>query len=188
VRAPGDELFEILRREVPKLEIIAEDLGSITPEVAALRDKFQFPGMRLAQFSFSAGEEDWPERWPENCVGYTGTHDNDTTRGWWEDDGSLNAGRPAEQAEKERSAFRRAVGREPDRPSWDLTCLVWRSPARLVLAPMQDLLNLGREARMNRPGTAQGNWRWRLEAGALDARAAGRLGVLTGQTGRAPGS
>ena len=186
VRAPGDELFETIRREVPKLEIIAEDLGTITPEVAALRDKFAFPGMRLAQFSFSGGEADWPERWPENSVGYTGTHDNDTTRGWWEDDGTLNAGRTAEQADAERAAFKRALRREPEKPSWDLLLMTWRSPARLVLAPAQDLLNLGREARMNRPGTAEGNWRWRLEPGRLDGRVAGRLGVLTGQTGRAP--
>ncbi|MBI3288247.1 MAG: 4-alpha-glucanotransferase [Elusimicrobia bacterium] len=186
VHAPGDELFTTIRRAVPKLEIIAEDLGVATPEVIALRDKFELPGMQLAQFSFGGSEAQWPERWPERCVGYTGTHDNDTTRGWWEDDGTLNALRPPAQAEKERRAFRRALGREPELPSWDLTSLVWRSPARTVIVPMQDLLNVGSEGRMNRPGTTEGNWRWRLEPGALSPRLAGRLGLLTGACGRAP--
>lgn len=186
VTAPGDELFETLRREVPALEIVAEDLGVATPAVIALRDQFKFPGMRLAQFSFGGEEKDWPASWPEDCVGYTGTHDNDTTRGWWEDDGSLNAQRSAAQAEKERRAFRRALGREPELPSWDMLSLVWRSPARTAIVPMPDLLNCGGEARMNRPGTAQDNWRWRMEPGQLTARLAGRLALLTGACGRAP--
>jgi len=186
VAAPGDELFEAVRREVPALEIVAEDLGVATPGVIALRDKFKLPGMRLAQFSFGGEEKDWPENWPENCVGYTGTHDNDTTRGWWEDDGSANAQRSAAQAEKERRAFRRALGREPVLPSWDMLSLVWRSPAHTVIAPMPDLLNLGGNCRINRPGTTENNWRWRMEPGMLTARLAGRLALLTGACGRAP--
>ncbi|MDE2490669.1 MAG: 4-alpha-glucanotransferase, partial [Elusimicrobia bacterium] len=113
VRAPGDELFETVRREVPRLEIVAEDLGSITPEVVALRDKFSFPGMKIAQFSFGGGEKDWPARWPENCVGYTGTHDNDTARGWFEDDGTAAAQRTPEAARREREDFLRAAGGAP---------------------------------------------------------------------------
>ncbi len=186
VTAPGDELFETVRREVKGLEIVAEDLGVATPEVIALRDKFNFPGMRLAQFSFGGTEKDWPANWPENCVGYTGTHDNDTIRGWWEDDGTANAQRPAARAEKERRAFRRALGREPEFPSWDMLNLVWRSPARTAIAPMQDLLNCGGDDRMNRPGTTADNWRWRMDAGALTPRLAGRLGQLSGACGRAP--
>lgn len=187
VQAPGDALFETLRREVPALEIIAEDLGTVTPAVTALRDKFAFPGMKIAQFSFGGGEADWPKNWPENCVGYTGTHDNDTTRGWFDDDGSANAGRTAAQAEAERAAFTRAAGGSlPDGPAWAMARLAWASPARLAIAPLQDLLGLTGETRMNRPGTTEGNWRWRMEAGMLDARAAGRLGVLTGAAGRAP--
>ena len=186
VQAPGDEFFETVRREVTGLEIVAEDLGAVTPEVIALRDKFSFPGMRLAQFSFGGSEKDWPGRWPEHSVAYTGTHDNDTTRGWWEDDGTLNAGRSAAQAEKERRAFRRALGREPELPSWDMTTLAWRSPARTAIAPLQDLLNVGGEGRMNRPGTVEANWRWRMDAGALTTRLSGRLGLLTGACGRAP--
>ena len=186
VEAPGDELFEAVRREVPGLQIIAEDLGSVTPPVAALRDKFGFPGMKLAQFSFGGDEKDWPKNWPEDCVGYTGTHDNDTSRGWFDDDGSRNAGRSAAQVEIERAAFLRAAGGPVDAPSWEMTRLVWRSPARLAIAPMQDLLGLGTESRMNRPGTTEGNWRWRLEPDALTARLAGRLGTMTGAAGRAP--
>jgi 4-alpha-glucanotransferase len=186
VDAPGDELFEAVRREVPALEIVAEDLGVATPGVIALRDKFELPGMRLAQFSFGGEEKDWPLNWPKNCVGYTGTHDNDTTRGWWEDDGSANAQRSAAQAEKERRAFRRALGREPVLPSWDLLSLVWRSPAHTVIAPMPDLLNIGGDGRMNRPGTTENNWRWRMEPDMLTTRLAGRLALLTGACGRAP--
>ena len=186
VDAPGDALFSAVLREIKGLEIVAEDLGVATPAVIALRDKFQLPGMRLAQFAFSGEEKDWPASWPENSVGYTGTHDNDTTRGWWEDDGTANAQRSAAQAEKERRAFRRALGREPALPSWDLLTLTWRSPARTVLAPMQDLLNLGGDCRMNRPGTTQNNWKWRMDDGALTVKLAARLALLTGQTGRAP--
>ena len=183
--APGDELFETVRREVPGLEIIAEDLGTLTPAVIALRDKFGFPGMKLAQFSFGGDERDWPKNWPEDCVGYTGTHDNDTTRGWFEDDGASNAGRPAPQVEKERAAFLRAAGGAVDGPSWAMARLAWRSPARLAIAPMQDLLSLGAEARMNRPGSTEGNWRWRMEPDALTWSVAGRLGAMTGAAGRA---
>jgi 4-alpha-glucanotransferase len=187
VEAPGDALFETVRRRVPSLEIIAEDLGTLTPPVIALRDKFAFPGMKLAQFSFGGGEDEWPKNWPENCVGYTGTHDNDTSRGWFEDDGTENAGRPPAQAAREREAFLRAAGAgAADAPAWAMARLAWRSPARLAIAPMQDLLGLPGAARMNRPGTMDGNWRWRMEPGAPSAAVAGRLGAMTGASGRAP--
>jgi len=186
VQAPGDALFEAVRREVPDLSIIAEDLGVLTPPVVALRDKFGFPGMKIGQFSFG-DEKDQPARWPENCVGYTGTHDNDATRAWFEDDGSAPGGRKPEQIAREREAFLRAVGGAiPDGPSWAMTRLVWRSPARLAMAPLQDMLGLGSEARMNRPGSMNGNWRWRMTEGALNASLAGRLGAMTGAAGRAP--
>lgn len=185
VQAPGDELFEAVRREVPGLQIIAEDLGVLTPPVEALRDKFGFPGMKIGQFAFG-GEFEVPEKWPENCVGYTGTHDNDTTRGWFEDDGSSGTRKP-EQIARERELFLRAAGGAiPDGPSWAMIRLVWRCPARLAMTPVQDLLGLTGETRMNRPGTVDGNWRWRLEPGALSWSVAGRLGTITGATGRAP--
>lgn len=186
VNAPGDELFETLRREVPEIEIIAEDLGSITPPVAQLRDKFGFPGMKIGQFAFSGGPEEHPRTWPENCVGYTGTHDNDTTCGWFEDEGVLNAGRPPAQVEKERQAFLAAAGGAPEGPSWAMARLVWSSPARLAVAPLQDFLSLNSAARMNRPGSLEGNWAWRMEPDALTWGVAGRLGTMTGAAGRAP--
>ncbi|MFI5360881.1 MAG: 4-alpha-glucanotransferase [Elusimicrobiota bacterium] len=184
--APGDELFEAVRREVLGLEIVAEDLGTLTPPVAALRDKFGFPGMKVGQFSFGGAEKDEPGRWPEVCVGYTGTHDNDTTLGWFEENGAENAGRPAPQIEKERAAFLRAAGGAGEGPSWAMARLVWKSPARLAMAPMQDLLGLGAQARMNRPGSQAGNWRWRMEPDALTWSVAGRLGTMTGASDRAP--
>ena len=187
VDAPGDALFETVRREVPALEIIAEDLGKLTPPVMALRDKFSFPGMKIAQFAFSGGADEHPAFWPENCVAYTGTHDNDTTRGWYEEGGSSNAGRTAEQAAREREAFLKAAGDgAADEPWWAMTRLTWRSPARLAIAPMQDLLGLPGAARMNRPGTMEGNWSWRMDADALTPALTGRLGVMTGAAGRAP--
>jgi 4-alpha-glucanotransferase len=184
VDAPGDALFETVRRALPNLEIIAEDLGVLTPPVAALRDKFGFPGMKIAQFCFGE-EKDGAAHWPENSVAYTGTHDNETARGWYEDDGS--SGRKPEQIARERAAFLRAAGGEmPDGPAWAMTRLVWRSRSRLAMAPMQDLLGLGAESRMNRPGSTDGNWLWRMADGALTARLAGRLGAMTGACGRAP--
>ncbi|MDX6769382.1 MAG: 4-alpha-glucanotransferase [Elusimicrobiota bacterium] len=185
VEAPGDALFEAVTRALPDLGILAEDLGSVTPEVHALRDRFGFPGMRLGQFSFGSGLEDRPSRWPEACVAYTGTHDNDTTRGWYEDDGSANNLRPAQAVARERGAFHEEAGGAPADPAWAMVRLVWRSPARLALAPMQDLLSLPGSARMNRPGTTTGNWSWRMDPGALTASLAGRLGLLTGASGRA---
>ncbi len=184
VEAPGEALFETVRREVPGLEIIAEDLGILTPPVVALRDKFGFPGMKIGQFSFGDHEHERPERWPENCVGYTGTHDNDTSRAWFEDAG-LAGGRSPEQIARERAAFLKSAGELPDGPSWGMARTVWRSPARLAIAPMQDLLGLGGEARMNRPGSTDGNWRWRMEPGAIGWSVAGKLGAMTGAAGRA---
>lgn len=172
VDAPGSAFLEAARRAVPGLHILAEDLGVLTPEVAALRDAFGLPGMKVGQFSFGGPEDDPPSHWPENCVGYTGTHDNATTRGWFE--------------EAERPSFLEAAGGAPEGAAWAMVRLVWRSPARTAMAPMQDLLDLGGWARMNRPGTAAGNWGWRMEPGALTARLAGRLGALTGASGRAP--
>ncbi len=185
VSAPGDDLFETVRREVPGLEIIAEDLGAITEPVVALRDRFGFPGMKIGQFSFVGKAEERPEHWQENYVGYTGTHDNDTSRGWFESDGTIEGRDPAQVA-AEHAAFAHAAGDLSDGPAWAMARLVWRSRCRLAIAPMQDLLSLPAEARMNRPGTLRGNWRWRMEPGSLTASVAGRLGTMTGASGRAP--
>ncbi len=153
VPAPGKEFFLELKRILDDLPIIAEDLGVITPEVVELREYFQFPGMKIFQFGFAGGPADLflPHNYPTNCVVYTGTHDNDTARGWYERVG-----------EDEKDFYRRYLGRDGSNVSWDLVRGVWSSVANLVICPMQDLLSLGNEARMNYPGNPSGNWTWRL--------------------------
>lgn len=168
--APGGELFAALREEFKSLPVIAEDLGEITPAVDDLRERFGLPGMRILQFAFGGAVEErfLPHNFDRNCVAYTGTHDNDTTRGWYE---SLN---PDERTELERYA--------PDaahQPVWALIRLAWASVADWAIAPVQDVLELGTEARMNFPGQAHGNWTWRLERNALVADCFDRLADLT---------
>ncbi len=171
VDGPGESLFLALERALTgeasppvgaeaRLPIIAEDLGVITPDVVALREKFRLPGMKVLQFAFSGPENPFlPHRYPRDCVVYTGTHDNDTTRGWYES---------APQAEREFA--RRYLGREhlsAEAFVWELIRLAWASVAVFAVAPMQDLLALGTEARMNYPSRPSGNWRWRMREEAL---------------------
>jgi 4-alpha-glucanotransferase len=144
-----------VKKELGGLPFIAEDLGLITPDVIALRDRFQIPGTRVLQFAFD-GHWDNPHL-PHNCtsntVVYTGTHDNPTTRGWYEELGS-----------PQRQNFWRYLNSSPSdshEVGWHLIRLAWSSPAALSIAPLQDLLNLGAEGRMNVPGRAEGNWSWR---------------------------
>jgi 4-alpha-glucanotransferase len=179
VKGPGARLFEALRREVGGLPLIAEDLGVITPEVDALRRRFGLPGMRILQFAFGGAVETrfLPHNYTRDAVVYTGTHDNDTTAGWH-----------AALTEAEGRAFREYAPDAGEGPAWALIRLAWASVADLAVTPAQDLLGLGREARMNRPGVAEGNWRWRLRQGMLpDLRAAlDRLSGLTRVYERVP--
>jgi len=156
---PGAAFFEALQNALGDLPIIAEDLGEITPDVIALRDQFGLPGMKILQFAFAADPDDLflPHNYVRNCVAYTGTHDNDTSLGWY-----LSA------PEKERDLARRYLARSGEDISWDLIRAVWSSVAVFALAPLQDFLKLGSEARMNYPGRAGGNWAWRFEAHVLD--------------------
>jgi 4-alpha-glucanotransferase len=155
VPGPGAEFFRAVERELGALPFIAEDLGMIAPEVYALRDQFHLPGMRVLQFAFDGHADNpyLPANYVSNTVVYTGTHDNPTTRGWFED-------LPEAQRENLWNYLRRqgAKGSEAARA---LLELAWSSVAALAMAPLQDLLNLGREARMNVPGHPEGNWRWR---------------------------
>ena len=169
-RAPGRELLAAARRELGELPLIAENLGVITEPVERLRREFGLPGMHVLQFGFgpSPNVHD-PENHEENGVVYTGTHDNDTTVGWW-------ASLP--------DAQRRRTGLRGGEPSWELIELALRSRARLALVPMQDVLGLGPEARMNTPGRGEGNWSWQLEPDQLDDDAARRLRELTAASGR----
>jgi 4-alpha-glucanotransferase len=145
-----------------RLPLVAEDLGVITPAVSALRDELGFPGMRVLQFAFDGDETNphRPENHPENAVVYTGTHDNDTTLGWWE---------------KASAAQRKATGVDPRDPVWGMVDLAMSSRARLKIIPMQDVLALGSEARMNTPGRVAGNWTWRMDERYLTTALAERL-------------
>jgi 4-alpha-glucanotransferase len=178
---PGASLLEAIRDEVGALPIIAEDLGVITEDVIALRDDFGLPGIRVAQFGFDQAPDSeihHPDSFPENVWAYTGTHDNNTTMGWfWEGNPqhrmkSLGGGR--------KSLYRAVNGRIP----WGLVEMVGRSRARTSVFPVQDILGLGAEARMNTPGTTSGNWEWRVRTGELDDDSLARLAELCSETGR----
>lgn len=166
-RAPGDELFAVVRRELGgALPLVAEDLGVITPPVERLRDSLRLPGMHVMHWAFD-GPRTSPHRLEnhrEAGVVYTATHDTDTTVGWW-------ASLPRE--------LRAASGLDPAEPHWSLIEAAWSSRARLAVAPLQDVLGLGSDARMNRPGTAAGNWSWRLAGDELTSAAAARLRAVT---------
>jgi len=155
---PGARLFDAAQAALGELAIIAEDLGLVTPEVEALRLRYGFPGMRVLQFAFAGAVEArfLPHRHERNTVVYTGTHDNDTARGWFA------GASPAERARLERYLGQPC---SEETASWQLLRLAWGSVADLAIAPVQDLLSLGREARMNLPGEPTGNWRWRLRPG-----------------------
>jgi len=147
----------------------------ITPGVEALRDDFHLPGMKILQFAFGGATEDrfLPHMYEHNCVVYTGTHDNDTTRGWYE-----------AATETERDFFRRYTARDGSDVAWSFIRLAWASVADLAVTPLQDVLSLGTEARMNLPGRASGNWTWRFRSGAMTPQLVGRLADMTELYGR----
>jgi 4-alpha-glucanotransferase len=178
VKGPGGELFSVLEREFGELPIIAENLGVITPEVEAIREGFHFPGMAILQFAFGKdpqGPSFRPHNYSRELAAYTGTHDNDTTVGWWNSSGENDSTRTPEDVAKER-AFARAYLNLKDQPiHWALIRGILSSVADLAITPLQDVLGLGTEARMNLPGTSKGNWRWRFRTGALTPALAKRL-------------
>jgi 4-alpha-glucanotransferase len=156
---------------------IAEDLGLITPEVEALREECAFPGMKVLQFAFSVDPDHpyLPHNYESNCVVYTGTHDNETTLGW------LNTA-----SEQEHAALRCYVGDSSEELNWALIRLALMSVARIAIIPLQDILGVGSEGRMNTPGRASGNWGWRFAQAMLTPGLASRLEELTEISGRAP--
>ncbi len=178
VPGPGAEFFRAVERELGTLPFIAEDLGMITPDVYALRDQFHLPGMRVLQFAFDGHSDNpyLPENYVTNAVAYTGTHDNPTTRGWLED-------LPNNQRENVWK-YLKARGTKSGAGSRALMELAWSSVAELAMAPLQDLLDLGREARMNVPGRPDGNWRWRCTEEMLSDPAFEWLRDLTGKANR----
>jgi 4-alpha-glucanotransferase len=169
-KGPGHRLFDALNRELGELPIIAEDLGFITPEVIELRDSLGFPGMRILQFAFELEEDnqDYPHNYLKHCIAYTGTHDNDTAMGWL--------------SHAPLAAKKRALSYMHAKPSTfyqDIVRTAWASPAMLAIAPMQDFLGLGTEARMNFPGTTSSWWRWRMNNESLKPVLAHRIRRLS---------
>jgi 4-alpha-glucanotransferase len=178
VKGPGAELFTVLRHELGDLPVIAENLGVITPEVEAIRQEFGFPGMAILQFAFGNDPQApkfKPHNYVHHLVAYTGTHDNDTVVGWWTSSGKGDSIRTPEDVAKEH-AYARAYLDLKDTPiHWVLIRSNLASVANLAVAPMQDILGLGSQARMNLPGTSVGNWKWRMKPGATTPESAGRL-------------
>jgi len=178
IKAPGTALLDVINEKFGNLPIIAEDLGVITPEVEALRDRYDFPGMKILQFAFGAGPGDpfLPFNYDRNSVVYTGTHDNDTTVGWFN-----------QLQNYERDEVLRYLGCiEPQGIHWSLIRMGWISIANMAIVPFQDLLGLGTDARMNFPGKAEGNWGWRYRPEALNWEVRDRLKTMTYISGRAP--
>jgi 4-alpha-glucanotransferase len=173
---PGAPFLQIIIDELGDLPIIAEDLGKINPEVYVLRDQFELPGMKILQFAFDDDTENefLPHHYPENCVVYTGTHDNDTNLGWW-----TSAG------DDEREFARTYLDVTGEDISWDLIREAWNSRAVVAITPLQDILNLPTTARMNFPGTLGGNWSWRMREGAFSPQLQEKVATLNRETGRA---
>jgi len=177
VKGPAEKLFNSLQKSFPELPIIAEDLGVITPEVEALRDAFDFPGMKILQFAFGGTRTSsfLPHNYEtSNCVVYTGTHDNETTLGWYR-----NAN------EYDQDHVRRYLATDGRDIVWDVIRMAYMSIADMAVIPVQDLLVLDNAARMNYPSKESGNWQWRFPAGVLNQQIAARLKELTILYGRA---
>ncbi len=182
VYGPGAEFFEAVQRELGTLPVIAEDLGMITPEVEALRDQFGFPGMRILQFAFGSDPKARPSNYPRNCVVFTGTHDNNTAIGWFKGEDMTTQSR--EEWEQERQLALDYLGTDGREINWDFIRLALMSAADTAIIPLQDVLGLGSEARMNIPGITKGNWRWRFTADMLTETISRRLRKLTTLYGR----
>lgn len=168
VSGPGEDFLSAVEAGLGGLPIIAEDLGEITPDVIELRDQFELPGMKILQFAFTGPDNAFlPHNYPAHCVTYTGTHDNDTALGWYES-----------APEQERDFARRYLDTDGSNFAWELTRAVWSSVAVYAIAPMQDLLSLGTEARMNFPSKLGGNWGWRVSWEELSQELQERLREL----------
>jgi 4-alpha-glucanotransferase len=175
VHGPGKPFLKAIHDALGELPIIAEDLGVITPDVVEMRDDFNLPGMKILQFAFSSdpNEPFLPHNYPKACVVYTGTHDNDTVLGWFDT-----------APEKERDFCLRYLGSDGKDLAWDMVRAVWGSVAVFGLAPMQDLLGLGAQARMNYPGHPSGNWIWRMSENVLTDELCQKLGEINYLYGR----
>jgi len=165
VKGPGADLFNAIETALGKLPIVAENLGLITPEVEALREQFDFPGMSILQFAFGGdgqAHEFKPHNFPRERVVYTGTHDNDTTMGWWTSTGLADSTRTSDEVAREKQYALNYLGTDGSEMHWTLIRVGLASVANTVLIPMQDILGLGSETRMNKPGSQAGNWAFRF--------------------------
>ncbi|HEY9808858.1 MAG TPA: 4-alpha-glucanotransferase [Halomicronema sp.] len=176
IKGPSEGFFQSIEEQLGRLPVVAEDLGIITPEVEALRDKFHLPGMKILHFAFASG---WgnaylPHNYPRNCVAYTGTHDNDTTLGWLSD-----------LPDFEKNNFLNYLGQyNLSEIHWDAIRVITSSVADWAIIPLQDVLGIGREGRMNTPGIGEGNWGWRYTPGVLTKNLSSRLRNLAEIYGR----
>jgi 4-alpha-glucanotransferase len=182
IKSPGLELFKAARKQLGDLPLIAENLGVITEEVEALRNAFNLPGMAVLQFAFDSDNAHRPHNYARNTVAFTGTHDNNTAAGWWD---ALHAAAATDQAAKSQlhqaQAYFQSHGQGVH---WAMIRTAMNSIAQLSIIPLQDALGLGSEARMNVPGTAEGNWTWRYRREQLTPPLADRLAALTAAAGR----
>jgi 4-alpha-glucanotransferase len=162
--------------------LVAENLGVITPDVEAIREEFGFPGMSILQFAFGTDPQAptfRPHNYPRNLAAYTGTHDSDTTVGWWSSEGRGESTRSEGDIRREREFAKKYLNTDGRELHWAFIRALEASVADTALIPLQDVLGLGTEARMNQPATLSGNWRWRCRPGALDPQIAQRLRELT---------
>jgi len=185
VKGPGENFLSTLQDAFGELPIVAENLGVITPPVENLRRKFGLPGMALLQLAFGndpQGPSFRPHNYSRDLVAYTGGHDNDTTVGWWTSAGAGDSTRTPEDVRKEHDFARAYLGFQNDADAeinWILIRAVLASVADVAIIPLQDVLGLGAEARMNLPGRVSGNWKWRYRPGALTGELSARLRSLT---------
>ena len=178
VKAPGIALFEAAKKALGDLPIVAENLGVITPEVEAIRAQFNFPGMAVLQFGFGNDPQSpdfRPHNYPRQRFAYSGTHDNDTTLGWWESSGQADSTRSPEEVAKEKREALDYLATDGKEMNWAFIRELMKSVADTVVFPLQDVLGEGSEARMNTPGKSAGNWSWRFASGVLTANHAARL-------------
>jgi 4-alpha-glucanotransferase len=186
VNVPGKELFGALRAAIGDLPFWAEDLGVITPDVEELRDSFGFPGMRILQYAFGGDAKnlDLPHNYIKNSVAYTGTHDNDTTVGWFHSHTGADSTRDARQISREHDFCLKYLNSGGREIHWDFIRAIWASTANTAIVPMQDLLGLDNEARMNLPASSSGNWSWRCQKGDFNEQISKRLLELSEIYGR----
>lgn len=184
IKTPGAELFETVCKKLGSLPIVAENLGIITPEVESLRHRFAFPGMVVLQFGFDEAGTHRPNNYVRELISFTGTHDNDTTNGWWRmlQRAALRRGNSGDRATVER--VKAYLQQDTPKIHWAFIQAVETSVANVAIVPMQDVLGLGSEARMNMPGRAKGNWDWRLQKSQLRHEHSQRLRELAQVCGR----